>query len=99
MTKEGRKKLTEYLEERWSSELPWVHCINRTFDTWDDLGDLKEKLVEKGDYGEAESFAWAKYNHVVSEIPTSFSCWFFTPFRFCQLVLKAIEKGVIKSED
>lgn len=71
---------------------------NRTFDTWDDLGDLKEKMVEKGDW---ETFKEYAYHYWVSRVTHKGEYedkddWLFTPSRFCQLVLEAVKQEVIK---
>ena len=38
-----------------------VYLGNRTFDTWQDLGDLKEKLVEKGLWINFEGLAYKSF--------------------------------------
>jgi hypothetical protein len=62
MNEDDKKLLTEFLEECWHKLDIYLVCVrcgrtpcfpeewkaHRTFTTWQDLGDLKEKLVEKG---------------------------------------------------
>ena len=76
---------------------PW-HKINikfRTFTVWQDLGDLKEKLVEKGMWLAFMCFAARQYNKDHQDRPLSldgsyvvvdFNLWLLSPARFCQLV-------------
>lgn len=46
-------------------------CQNRTFTTWTDLGALKEKLVEKGDFYYFISYALLQIRHEVERIRRS----------------------------
>src|SRR3990167_6488023 len=82
-----RRKLTEFLCECWHD--PYWHdmrgtvCIkcdepvslshDRTFDTWDDLGALKEKMVEKKEYGRFYLFAEFRYGESETIIENSTS--------------------------
>lgn len=71
---------------------------NRTFTTWQDLGDVKEKLVEKGMWEEFYWYArdaWEE-SHILNRESSEFSSWLFRPINekgephFCRLVA---EKG------
>jgi len=62
-----------------------VFELNRTFTTGNDMLNLKEKLVEKGEWDEFEDFALrTKNTPVVSMI--SLPQWLFTMPRFAELV-------------
>jgi hypothetical protein len=57
LTDDQRKRLTLYLGEKFSPGLvgyPYKHegiiYSNRTFTTYEDLGKLKDKLVENGEW-------------------------------------------------
>ena len=113
-----RRKLTEFLCECWHD--PYWHdmrgtvCIkcdepvslshDRTFDTWDDLGALKEKLVEKGGWNEFLERGTRALpanmifcdNKPAQLYSADAILWLMNPSRFCQLVLEAIELGMIK---
>ena len=60
--------------------------FNRTFTTPDDFFALKDKLVEKEEWGEFEIYAFDKFYHTITEIPTSVTCWLINAPRFCWLV-------------
>jgi hypothetical protein len=67
----------------------YENCPNksiRTFATGNDLLDLKDAIVRKGEWGDFEVYAFDKYQHTISEIPTSFTCWLLHPTRFSWLV-------------
>lgn len=98
MTDDQRKMLTEFLDEDYyDSKFPhWGEHTNRTFTTWQDIGDVKEKLVEKK--------LWWKFIHYFDDKPpycntdsvyqddeSSFWDWLFRPTvdgksHFCRLV-------------
>ena len=63
-------------------------AMHRTFTTWQDLGDLKEKLVEKDifdSFGRLAINRWAeKLNN--KETSSNYVEWLLNPARFCQLV-------------
>ena len=59
-----------------------VFELNRTFTTGNDMLDLKEKLVEKGEWLDFEYRALVQK----SEVGTSLSQWLFTMPRFAELV-------------
>ena len=85
MTESDKKLLTEFLGEGadWNS----YKYERRTFDTWQDLGDLKEKLVELGRWDEFENYIWGKYYFEPSAIyKETWLNWLLNPARFCQLV-------------
>ena len=67
----------------------------RTFASWQDLGDLKNKLVEKGEWIKFREFTWVvwydsepdKYTALdCYESPSNFENWFINATRFCELV-------------
>ena len=75
--------------------------VNRTFTTWDDLGKLKDKLVEKGEWRYFILHAYhfgggiADYTSTHSDVvegqyrvfyPADFIAWLMNPTRFCELV-------------
>jgi len=100
MKESDRKLLTEFLGECHHPDedvtkgavVPLLYCRkcktfspkHRTFDTWQDLGDLKGKLVEKEEWKDFIPFAWHKFNGLVMG---SFTDWLLNPERFCQLVV------------
>ena len=53
---------------------------NRTFTTWEDLGALKNKLVEKGDWRDFFGFARNSWDEA------NVNNWLMVPARFCELV-------------
>ena len=57
----------------------------RTFTTWQDLGDLKEKLVEKGLWDDFENFALSKKNEKFVSM-VSLSNYLINPAIFIPLV-------------
>ena len=59
-------------------------CNLRTFKSWQDLGDLKEKLIDKG--GWADFYRWAILKTPKETEHYVFSAWLLNPGRFCQLV-------------
>jgi len=61
---------------------------NRTFTTWQDLGDLKEKLVDKGLYDRFSFYAQKQLDKIPgpSGNRRRFDDWLLNPRRFCQLV-------------
>jgi hypothetical protein len=70
----------------------WVN--NRTFATWDDLGAVKEKLVEKGDWRDFINYAHGEF---IRDNPNchsmyGFDDWLFRPIdengkpHFCRIV-------------
>jgi len=68
---------------------------NCTFTTWQDLGDVKEKLVEKGMW---DRFEWFAYESFKPQWKVSdFIAWLFRPVNdqgephFCQLVADFLE--------
>lgn len=69
----------------------------RTFTTWQDLGDLKGALVEKGLYADFYMHCTRMYKQTrtinwkwVDE--SSVSSWLYLPARFCQLVADFIRE-------
>lgn len=71
----------------------------RTFDTWQDLGVLKERLKTKNE----KDFLLDTFNrfaHTIWEkeltLDGYFADWLYTPTRFCQLVADFLKEGVIQ---
>ena len=66
---------------------------NHTFTTWQDLGDLKNKLVEFKKWDSFEFYAaytiWAKDK----ETSLGFTEWLLSPERFCQLVADFLKES------
>ena len=103
MTDEDKKLLTEFLDECWHEFINDGRCDicgavmgnPRTFDTWQDLGDLKEKLVEKGkyegEYGLAR-FAHDKWYTQFHTIFKSYDGWLLSPAVFIPLVVEFLRK-------
>jgi hypothetical protein len=92
MTEADRKLLTEYMGECWYPKykthaddctcnkcLDYQQC-NRTFDTWKDFGELKEKIDEKGEW-----YATQVCNRMFR--PFEFANWLIDKNRFPQLVV------------
>lgn len=69
---------------------------NRTFTTWDDLGALKDKIVEMGKWGEFNEFVivkfWSQFgpNDFApirrADLNPPLSNWFINPTCFSELV-------------
>jgi len=104
MNDDRRKLLTKYLGEcwhEWESYFLWDTCKlcgrpkedypNRTFDNWDDLGALKERMVEKGEW---DSFVQWTDNKVDSSSLVyyieDFANWLLDPER-CEDVAEWLE--------
>jgi len=62
LTENDRKRLTEYLGKEFYNEPRPKHALtiipNRTFTTWQDFGDLKDRLEEKGEWKEFWFWVW-----------------------------------------
>jgi len=103
MTEDRRKLLTLYLRECWHEHIGRGDCScgshyvkfcprNRTFTTWQDMGDLKKKIVEMGEW--RIFYRWA-YDYAGSNLlnegytyEDDFCNWLMNPERFCELVAK-----------
>lgn len=65
---------------------------NRTFTTWQDLGDLKNKIVDMGKWTNFLHFAKREYKLEVHGYKSPivhtdwFINWLLDPIRFCELV-------------
>ncbi len=76
-----------------------IFDLHRTFLTWDDLGVVKDKLLEKGLWGEFDIYVYWKYILTpIKEIRSRpFTNWLFRPVdesgepHFCRLVVKFLE--------
>ena len=112
LSENDRKRLTEYLGECWHElkHLGWKDWVcscgakkcerssfHRTFTTWQDFGDLKNKLVEKGEWKEFIIYSidiWSRENHFVDFDPEEHTDWLINAKRFCGLV-----NGWLKSKE
>jgi len=65
---------------------------NRTFITWQDLGDLKEKLAEKGMWEEFEDFTCAEFRNGKGKRPYRFPDWLLNPSVFIPLAVEFLRK-------
>ena len=103
MTDEQRKRLTEYLDEKW--EEPYIDTEmdygkarkvfmtvdpNRTFNNWVDLGALKEKIEEKGEWCSFREYG-LKYHCPCIYTNEQWEPWLFTPSRFFALAVSWLE--------
>jgi hypothetical protein len=92
MKDEDKKLLTEFLGECWHDEKSsgWGIGMNRPFTTWQDLGDLKEKLTQNMEFFGMGSFLdWVDdkfYSSFDGLGDDNFIDWLLNPKRFCQLV-------------
>jgi len=59
---------------------------HRTFTTWEDLGALKNKLVEKGDWRDFFGFARNSWDEA------NVNNWLMVPARFCELCSQFLEE-------
>ena len=101
MTDDDKKRLTEWLGERYSKGLvgyPYKHegiiCSNRTFTTPDDMMEVFHKLVEIDKWA---NFKWHE-NTVrqwdLDETNLVYSDWlFYNPTRFCQLAADFLKEN------
>jgi hypothetical protein len=99
--------LTEFLDECWNENAVILdavapYCMEcrrshgiRTFTTWDDLGKVKDKLVEKGLFKiQFLTYAFCEYEETVKNARLAkklirddcYIAWLLNPARFCQLV-------------
>jgi hypothetical protein len=103
LTDEDRKRLTLYLGECWHewkgpnsnfcSKCDKYAERNRTFTTYEDLGKLKDKLVENGEWGEfCEWVNWSFDNSKTKWWNAGqFSKWLINPDR-CGLVAEYLKQ-------
>jgi hypothetical protein len=111
LTEDQKRLLTEFLGEeihprteyrcygkiRGSDETNNCHFVqeSRQFDTWQDLGDVKDKLVEKGLWYDFSLFA---DNQCESLDWRDVYVWLFNPLdeqgnpHFCRLVAEYLEE-------
>ena len=108
MIEQDKKELTEFIGECWLDinffdaegickicrEGYECHHANRTFDTWEDFGMLKDRIVELKKWLGFELFAMfgKSYNYP----RMMFNEWLIDKDRFPALVLKAIKEGVLR---
>ncbi len=65
---------------------------NRTFTTWQDTGDLKERIVEMGEWRDFALFAAGEWDKTLTLNPTAnfivevFTDWLMDEIRFPELV-------------
>ena len=69
--------------------------INRTFTSWQDLGDLKKKIVEMGEWDEFIDFTLEEhgslgpvFSNEAKFYKADYIDWLMNPERFCELVAK-----------
>jgi len=85
-------------------------AANRTFDTWEDFGKLRDKIVEKEGWNWFVIFAIKEFQkeHPVLKseegggwyrFEPEFLQWFVDEDRFPELVLEAIKEGVLKNPE
>lgn len=73
---------------------------NRTYTTWDDLGTLKDKMMEKGDW--KSFFNWMVSKHPLLVPITNanelqdYTNWLITPKCFCELMGEWLEQREVK---
>ena len=60
----------------------------RTFTTWEDLGALQEKLVEKRRWRDFDAFALVKWDGSIGIV-----LWLLYPTRFCWLVSEYLKEA------
>lgn len=73
---------------------PKIPAEVRSFTTWQDLGDLKEKLEEKGMWDGFSFFAFEKWDHKdpsVKMVRNYFTDWLMNPTTFIPLVAEFLE--------
>ncbi len=129
MTNDQKKMLTEWLGECWHEVASqymtqgngWLckHCrktftVNRTFTTWQDVGDYKNMLVADGLWAEFILYVAKKYNDLNkgreidlsgSYVVIEFTSWLFRSVdesgnpHFCRLVAGFLEKRKGEKED
>ena len=113
LTEDDKKRLTEFLgeclhEPYWHDMRGTIcykcdHSLNgisdmyRQFTTWEDLGALKEKLVETGKWNDFDEWAYMKWDSLkpfndLSRRLEEQSDWLFTLNRFCWLVSEFLRK-------
>lgn len=104
MTDENKKILIEFLGEKYIEmttphnmaypsmcDCPYCLSSNRTFTTWQDYGDLKDKLVEKGLirlFGGAAYLEWA----VCLQDDICYEEWLINPLRIEDCILPFVKK-------
>ena len=88
-------KCTVVIDVDISSPQKWVMCngeYNRSFTTWQDMGDLKEKLVGKGMW--TNFYLYAKTKCWIDEYfcESNVVAWFLNPAVFIPLVVEFLRK-------
>jgi hypothetical protein len=105
MNEQDKKLLTEFLGECWEDEyydpivLVYRSGYNRTFTTWQDLGDCKEKLVEKGKWRQFSQLAlraWWNADEATikpdEDNEVAFMRWLLNPSTFVPLAVEFLRK-------
>ena len=97
ITPEGRDEYYDYnickkCKEMWSG---LNYKNNRTFTTWQDMGDLKKKIVEMGEWDEFIDFTLEEhgslgpvFSNEAKFYKADYIDWLMNPERFCELVAK-----------
>jgi len=74
------------------------HRNNRTFTTWQDLGDVMSKMIETRKWKEFWLFSYTEWPQTQESFASDFVLWLFRPVNekgkphFCRLVVKFIEE-------
>ncbi len=87
----------------WQVTIKDRDAFNRTFTTWQDVGDCKDKLVEKGLWNEFDEWAFMKWDALkpfndLSRHIGEFNNWLFLPVdesgepHFCRLVAEFLRE-------
>lgn len=66
---------------------------NRTFTTWQDTGDLKERIVEMGEWVSFCLYAFGEFTDAKYSDTTQLIDWLMNPIRFPELVVGWIKEG------
>ena len=100
ITPEGRDEYYDYnickkCKEMWSG---LNYKNNRTFTTWQDMGDLKKKIVEMGEWDGFWMYAATEFKEVQHKAgkvvwrKSEMSNWLMNPIRFPELVVGWIKE-------
>lgn len=84
-TEDGCKEYSAFPVEGSEPEVRFVREKHRTFTTYSDLGALKDKLVENGEWDEFEAWAADAWAYAETFMSETFTNWLFRP-ESCELV-------------
>lgn len=92
LTESRRKWLTEYIGEKFHPGLvglPYTfggyRYSNRLFESWDDLGAVKEAIEKAGRWSQFEDFTFWEWQKIPLTEMTTHMQWLIDPARFCDL--------------